>query len=36
MEVLAPCVQDGGDADVGAEVLAIGRNGDEGLGRSFK
>src|ERR1700674_5128970 len=36
MEVLAPCVQDGGDADVGTEVLAIGGNGDEGLGRSFK
>jgi hypothetical protein len=29
-------VQDGGDADVGTEVLAIGGNGDEGLGRSFK
>src|ERR1700674_3273147 len=24
MEVLAPCMQDGGDADVGTEVLAIG------------
>ena len=27
MEVLAPAVQDGSDADVGAEVLGIGRDG---------
>ena len=32
LEVLAPGVQDGGDADVGAEVLGIGRNGGERLG----
>ena len=36
LQLAAPCVQDGGDADVGAEVLAIGGNRDEGLGRSFK
>jgi hypothetical protein len=36
MEVFAPCVQDSGDADVGTEVLAIGGNGGEGLGRSPK
>ena len=33
IEVLAPGVQDGGDADVGAEVLGVGRDGRERLGR---
>jgi hypothetical protein len=36
LEVLAPGVQDGSDADVSTQVLAIGGNGREGLGRSFK
>ena len=36
MEGLAPCVQDGDDADFGAEVLAIGGNGGKGLGRSLE
>src|SRR6202008_2059028 len=38
LEVLAPAVQDGSDADVGAEVLAIGGNGGErfGCGREQK
>jgi hypothetical protein len=36
LEVLAPCMQDGSDADVGTEVLAIGGNRGQGLGRSFK
>ena len=36
LEVLAPGVQDCDDADVGAEVLAIGSNGDQRLGRSLK
>src|SRR5580700_10303900 len=36
LEVLAPCMQDGSDADVGAKVLAVGRNRGEGLGRSLK
>ena len=35
LEVLAPCMQDGSDADVGTEVFTIGRNRAEGLGRSF-
>jgi hypothetical protein len=29
MEVLAPAVQDGSDADVGAEVLGVDRDGGE-------
>jgi hypothetical protein len=29
LEVLTPGVQDGGDADAGAEVLGIGGNGGE-------
>ena len=36
MEVLAPAVQDGSDADVGAEVLGVGRDGGERLGRGRK
>ena len=36
LEVLTPCVQDGDDADVGTEVLAIGGNGDQRVGRSLK
>ena len=28
----APGVEDGEDADAGAEVLGIGRDGDQGLG----
>ncbi len=36
LEGLAPCVQDGDDADFGAEVLAIGGDGGEGLGRSLE
>ena len=32
MEVLAPAVQDGSDADVGAEVLGVGRDGGVRLG----
>ena len=36
MEVLAPAVQDGSDADVGAEVLGLGRDGGERLGRGRK
>ena len=36
MEVLAPCVQDSGDADVGTEMPAIGGNGGEGLGRGLE
>jgi hypothetical protein len=36
IEVLTPCVQDGRHSDVGTEVLAIGGNGGEGLGRSLK
>ena len=32
LEVLAPAVQDGSEADVGAEVLAIGGNGVESFG----
>ena len=36
MEVLAPGVQDGGDADVGAEVLGIGGDGGERLGRGLE
>ena len=32
LEVLAPGVQQGGDADVGAEVPGIGRNGGERIG----
>ena len=36
LEGLAPCVQDGDDADFGAEVLAIGGNDGEGLGRSLE
>ena len=31
LEVLAPAMQHGGDADVGAEVLGVGRNGGERL-----
>src|SRR5215831_4601215 len=33
LEVLTPGVQDGGDADAGAEVLGIGGNGSEHRGR---
>jgi hypothetical protein len=35
LEILTPGVQDGGDADAGAEVLGIGGNGSEhrGCGR---
>ncbi len=33
LKVLAPGVQDGGEADVGAEMFRIGRNGGERLGR---
>ncbi len=36
LEILPPCVQDGDDADLGAEVLAIGGNGGESLGRCFE
>ena len=36
LEVLAPCVQDGDDADVCTEVLAIGSNGDQRVGCSLK
>ena len=36
IEVLAPAVQDGSDADVGAEVLGLGRDGGERLGRGRK
>src|ERR1700674_4183013 len=36
LEVLPPRVQDGGDADVGTELLAIGGNDGQGLGRSLK
>jgi len=32
----APGVEDGQDADAGAEVLGIGRDGDQGLGRGFE
>jgi len=32
LEILTPAVQNGGDADVGAEMLGIGRNGGERLG----
>ena len=32
LEILTPGVQDGGDADAGAEVLGIGRNGGERIG----
>src|SRR5256885_9159153 len=32
LEVLAPAVQDSSDANVGAEVLAIGGNGGGGFG----
>src|SRR2546430_17719064 len=32
MEVLAPAVQDSSDANVGAEVLAVGGNGRERFG----
>jgi hypothetical protein len=32
----APGVEDGEDADAGAEVLGIGRNGDHGLGRGLE
>ena len=32
LEVLAPSVQDSGDADVGAKVLGIAGNGGERLG----
>jgi hypothetical protein len=33
LEILTPGVQDGGDADAGAEVLGIGGNGSEHRGR---
>ena len=36
MEVFTPCVQNCRDADVGPEVLWIGSNDGEGLGRSFQ
>ena len=36
LQGLAPGVQDCDDTDVGAEVLAIGGNGDQCLGRSLK
>ena len=36
IEVLTPCVQNGRYSDVGTEVLTIGGNGSEGLGRSLK
>src|SRR5436190_4057758 len=36
MEVFTPCVQNCRDADVGSEVLGIGSNDGEGLGRSFQ
>ena len=36
IEVLAPAVQDGSNADVGAEVLGLGRDGGERLGRGRK
>ena len=29
-------MKDGEDADAGAEVLGIGRDGDQGLGRSLE
>jgi len=32
----APGVKDGEDADAGAEVLGIGRDGDHGLGRGLE
>ena len=32
----APGVEDGEDADAGAEVLGIGRDGDQGLGRRLE
>jgi len=32
----APGVEDGEDADAGAEVLGIGRDGDQGLGGSLE
>src|SRR5436190_10484067 len=36
MEVFTPCVQNCRDADVGSDVLGIGSNDGEGLGRSFQ
>ena len=36
LEILAPCVQYGDDADVGTEVPVIGRNGDQRVRRSLK
>jgi hypothetical protein len=36
LEVLAPCVEDSDDANLGTEVLAIGGNGGQGLGHSFE
>jgi hypothetical protein len=36
MNVVTPCVQNGRDADVSSEVLGIGSNDGEGLGRSFQ
>src|SRR5215468_6512699 len=32
----APGMEDGKDADAGAEVLGIGRDGDDGLGRGLE
>jgi hypothetical protein len=32
----APGVEDGEDADAGAKVLGIGRDGDQGLSRSLE
>jgi hypothetical protein len=32
----APGVEDGEHADAGAEVFGIGRDGDQGLGRSLE
>jgi len=32
----APSVEDGEDADAGAQVLGIGRDGDHGLGRGLE
>src|ERR1700694_168865 len=35
-QLVAPCVQDGGDADLGAEVLAIAGKRDQSLGGRFE
>jgi hypothetical protein len=36
LELAAPCVQHGDNADLGTEMISIAGNGDQGLGGSLE